>query len=496
MLENKHKVTLIVLISLIFVSGLALLSTTLPKKSIPYRGPQYFASLTCNGQYKDGSKPTVQALRQILLNHSEWLVAYPNKAAMDSKEALEDYRKANLCGADLTGLPEGILKGANLTRANLQLTNLQRANLYRAILEEAIIEGADFRGAFMDAVSLKGAYGLCVILEQDRGWITKLRCTTFQKANLIDADMRALLDGANLSQIFARGAKFGSLEAVKLDEAILLNADFSGSRLSQVNLSHTGLENANLSHAHLEKVDLTDARLTKANLQAAVLQGVKVDDAQFQPENIAEMMLIGTKGLSTIKFYDPTNLVKLRNLSKEFGLRNEQRALTAALRKFAIKSDTPYENFLQTYIFGGWITDYGAAPLRSVTGLFLLIPAFSLLYYGILLRDSLSSNIWRVWPVDSINREAEKPVRATEDLGEHGWRYFRLLWTAFYFSLLSAFHIGWRDLNVGSWITRLQLREYTIRATGWVRVTSGVQSLISVYLLALWLFTYFGTPFE
>ena len=34
------------------------------------------------------------------------------------------------------------------------------------------------------------------------------------------------------------------------------------------------------------------------------------------------------------------------------------------------------------------------------------------------------------------------------------------------------------------------------RATGWVRVVSGVQSLISIYLLALWALTQFGRPFE
>jgi hypothetical protein len=67
---------------------------------------------------------------------------------------------------------------------------------------------------------------------------------------------------------------------------------------------------------------------------------------------------------------------------------------------------------------------------------------------------------------------------------------------ALYFSLLSAAHIGWRDLNVGSWIARIQPREYMLRATGWVRVVSGIQSLLSVYLVALWVLTYFGRPFE
>jgi hypothetical protein len=75
-----------------------------------------------------------------------------------------------------------------------------------------------------------------------------------------------------------------------------------------------------------------------------------------------------------------------------------------------------------------------------------------------------------------------------------GWRF--ALRYALYFSLLSAFSIGWKDFNVGSWIARVQGREYALRATGWVRVVSGLQSLLSVYLLAIWALTYFGRPFQ
>ena len=77
--------------------------------------------------------------------------------------------------------------------------------------------------------------------------------------------------------------------------------------------------------------------------------------------------------------------------------------------------------------------------------------------------------------------------------GKNWWRSFGY---AAYFSLLSAFHIGWRDLNVGTWISRMQPREYALRATGWVRFVSGLQSLMSVYLLAIWALTYFGRPFQ
>ena len=38
------------------------------------------------------------------------------------------------------------------------------------------------------------------------------------------------------------------------------------------------------------------------------------------------------------------------------------------------------------------------------------------------------------------------------------------------FSLLSAFHIGFREFSVGTWLARLQASQYTLEAIGWVRV--------------------------
>jgi len=42
----------------------------------------------------------------------------------------------------------------------------------------------------------------------------------------------------------------------------------------------------------------------------------------------------------------------------------------------------------------------------------------------------------------------------------------------------------------------MQLRKYSLHATGWTRFASGLQSLISVYLVALAILTYVGNPFE
>jgi hypothetical protein len=74
-------------------------------------------------------------------------------------------------------------------------------------------------------------------------------------------------------------------------------------------------------------------------------------------------------------------------------------------------------------------------------------------------------------------------------------REWRVLRAAMFFSLMSACNIGFRDVDFGRWLRLLTKREYDLRAVGWARTVSGFQSLLSVYLIALWVLTYFGRPF-
>jgi hypothetical protein len=114
-----------------------------------------------------------------------------------------------------------------------------------------------------------------------------------------------------------------------------------------------------------------------------------------------------------------------------------------------------------------------------------------LVYLIAIIRPMQRAGVWRVWEKDRVQDEAgeDKPLRLTSN-------NCRASFSALYFSILSAFFIGWRELNIGNWISRSAPQEYTLRGTGWVRPISGLQSLLSVYLLALSVLTYFGRPFE
>lgn len=472
MLTRNHKIILGVLASLVLVQAIALVSHLWPK----LRNDLTFWRPTCDdqhdAQYKAGTKPSESDIKQILETHSHWLQVYSTKELRGTTEALQDSRRANLCGANLTALPAGLFQGTDLTGANLSLANFSRVNLSNTILDEVDFNGANFAGAIMDFVKLRGVMTFC-----PERRIGEPYCTNLQGASLKGAMIEGWLWGI--------GLRNANLEFANLRHVSLVDVDLSSANLQPVEIRHSSLIDVNFTATDLRNVNLEGSTLTRVNFFRA----------KFEPGNVNDSMIISSEGLSTIEFHDPRNLVKLRNLSREFGLRNEQKALTAALRKFALDKDTPYEQFL-AYIFGGWITDYGAKPIQSIVWLIRLIPMFAVFYYLLLLRNSHSSNIWKVWPTESVNGIAQRPFRITEGLGEHSGQYFLLLSWSFYFSLLSAFHIGWRDINLGSWISRLQFDDYVLRATGWIRLISGVQSLISVYLLAFWLLTYFGNPFE
>jgi hypothetical protein len=124
-------------------------------------------------------------------------------------------------------------------------------------------------------------------------------------------------------------------------------------------------------------------------------------------------------------------------------------------------------------------------PLKLLgLGLFLFTP-----FYLLAMRSrNRETGLWLVLPPDRILDQGSKvrPFKLTvrtpfRPLPPGRWarlkamlfRVLRRVRLAFYFSLLSAFNLGWRELNVGNWISRLQKHEYTLRATGWIRTVAG-----------------------
>jgi uncharacterized protein YjbI with pentapeptide repeats len=456
-----------------------------------------FKPQLCESTYKEGSQPTPQELANILERHAEWLSVHAGP--LGTQEAQRDHRKANLCGADLRNMQ---LQGVDLRGANLQQAKLPR-NLVGIKLESAELWGANLSRSILDNARLIGAGTAFANFCGATMRSAELQPTTetfLVRATMYDTKFFGTLQGVDLC-----GA---NLSTINLKGKNILSSFFDGAMLSEIDLSE----------ATLNTVDLSKARLSGVNLRGATLTNVYLTEAFFdlKDKDVEGLQVIGAKGLSSVTFLSPTAMVTLRKFLKDSGLRSEEKTATSALRKFALKTEPVYAQHIAKYVLGGWITDYGADPWWSLSILFIGILPFALVYIAVLKIYEQCGNagnrpgIWAIWPADRIDKtEGGESVRVTSTFFFPKWqacsfgkwwkgslRWDCLFLAGLYFSILSAFHIGWRELTVGSWITRFQPREYTLRATGFVRFFSGLQSLLSVYLLALWALTYFGRPFE
>jgi uncharacterized protein YjbI with pentapeptide repeats len=456
----------------------------------------------CEGPYA-GRTLSLHEREIVLQNHQAWV---------GSKGAPDDTRKANLCQAELrwADLRSAILSDANLQEARLIQANLQEALLIRTNLQEAHLGSADLQRA-------------------------NLRYANLRSANLVGANLQeAILGSADLQRAF--------LGYVDLRSAILVEANLQEARLGNANLQRANLHLALIQKADLHRANLQEARFIQANLGGANLQWADLGGAVFEPSSLPDIRLLANAfNLEKMTFSDsPAALIELREAFKKEGMRTQERRITYAIehtRRLQAWDQWGSRDDLLLYLKEdkrSWIeklvgkgdrrrwpemvagkieslfkyvlfelpADYGMAPGRALQGLLGFIPCFALFYWIALHHASSRSGLWMIVPADRLTRGRghERVVRIqphpTKTWRERLTAEFRLFRTSFYFSLLSAFHLGWRELNVGTWIARMQPREYVLRATGWVRFVAGLQSLLSVYLLALWVLTYFGRPFE
>jgi hypothetical protein len=373
----------------------------------------------------------------------------------------------------------------------------------RANLDHANLSGADLTQAFLPDADLTDA-------------------------DLTDANLtRAALGGANLT-----GA---NLSGANLTAASLIDTNLTRAGLGLANLSGANLFVANLTGANLSRANLTGANLWVANLTDAALGGANLDRAIFEPKSLPHLGAVSrAQNLELLTYLDePAALVQLRKQFEDGGLREQERKITYALKRREAElswargtsrglpgeqgtrailwsSDSILANlasFTLNKVFFEWTCQYGMSPGRPLI-LGLVLWFLCSLLYLVCIHAPGEARLYRVYGQSirddpSARRRVERisPLSTTHLPGPRWlFQFFRreclLLRTSMFFSLMSAFNIGFRDINFGRWLRLLTRQEFDIKAVGWARVIAGWQSLISVYLIALWVLTFFGRPFD
>ena len=431
----------------------------------------------------------------------EWLTTIEE----DKKPDYKDPRRANLCGARLSKiyLVKVDLSWADLRSADLSNSNLSDANLHKAWLDQADLSlanlnRADLSQSFLYDASLRGASLARASLYQ-----AKLHAVNLRFANLSHAD----LSHAELYQ--------AQLNSASLDGANLTRAD-----LNQADLRKASLEYADLTLANLQGADLREADLSNTILKDALLHYAKMYRTRYFPKygalpDIVNLRL--SEGFESMRYYHPIlgapTLVELRAAYRNIGMRDMERMLTYMIKSAEQRANWDKGGWLRlesslNKLFFDWPSAYGMAAQRPLKILLLNCLIFAFVYWLGLrwpwFRTRIGVN-WAARLPRKRHKQADDKIPMCYQLihlrpykrWQQGlWEEFRLIRVAFHLSLISAFHLGWREFNIGVWIGYLQSRSYRLQVrSGWMRSLSGLQSLLGLYLLALWAMTQFGRPF-
>ncbi len=435
----------------------------------------------CNSEYK-GQVLDQARLSSILASHARLPLNLGGATLSHANLKNLQLNSINLCRTDISfsELQNSNLSYANLGHAFLQASNLSNGNLEHADLEQANLSNSQLHNASLKYANLKNA-------------------------NLGGAD----LEGADLS-------------VANLEGANLTNAKLNGADLRFANLKNTDLSNANLQDANLEGAFLISANLDQAILKNTNLMDVDLKDAIYQPKlnNLPDLIsFLSVKNLRYIYFQNVNNsraaLTELRNAYMILGMRAMEHYITSTIKYHEMISDWERGGWhsLESalgYVFFYVTCDYGADPIRPIKILLMSILFFSIPYRVALSKASKHAGIMSIWAPrrfyhwNKIKRVESLPFFFSKLLNNRfigreqcGFeKQCRLLSLAIFFSLLSTFSIGWKEINVGNWISHLQAREYTLKGKGWVRAVAGFQSLLCAYLIVLWILCYFGRPFE
>jgi hypothetical protein len=265
-------------------------------------------------------------------------------------------------------------------------------------------------------------------------------------------------------------------------------------------MNSADLRGANLRYADLSGAFLADVDFSGADLFFADLRG-----ALFEPKELPKVDHIAlVRGLESMRYiFNPTALTQLRKQFQDGGYHDAERAITYTLNRHHAFGGSVFE-YLFRWVAFDLTCQYGFSYGRPLRIVFWLWLAFAIVYTVFMHRPG-PSGIYLIGSHVARGRSNTQGLQIRPRT-IHGMksRRFSVLWlrregrvlrAALFFSLMSAFNLGFRDINFGRWLRMLTTREYDLKAVGWARTVSGFQSLLSVYMIALWVLTYFGRPF-
>lgn len=334
-------------------------------------------------------------------------------------------------------------------------------------------------------------------LEEHANWVKAGNCVPDSATGIADIGAPGFQYEPVDTSFSAQSFFMKDLSGLDLSNKVLRCARFIGSSLTNASLFGSDLRGAIFTQSTLK-----DAELGESDLRGTVFNFTELADVNFEPTENPQVHKISlARNLDKIKYSEsPQSIYKLKKAFSENGYVTQEKLIIAALNR-GMLPQSGFSNFASNVLqtTGFWIKkilfeytcEFGANALLPLIWIYVLFVVFSGVYL-LGLSSKSRSGIYVVFP-ERVSFQ-EKPSSINKKMSRVS--FYKRLELAMAFSLRSALRLGFQNFDFGRWVRMLQHREYDVIAVGWLRPLSAIQSLLSIYLIALAILSGFGKPFN
>lgn len=311
-----------------------------------------------------------------------------------------------------------------------------------------------------------------------------------------------------------------------LEKVEFTDCDMSEADLTAVIGSKIKFTSSKLSGSHFDAAKLKCSVFDRVDLKDATFFSTDMSGVMFAPDTLPNARsLARALNLSKIRApYNEVALFQLRGIFRESGDVEQAREITYAIEsgrqeRYERECSTGLDSTLainlgdRTHacamhairaVAFSFTCHFGLTPWRPI---FLLLGLW--LVCTLLLAVIVASSRKKVVTVvvtrsfGGKNRVREYDICTTRErivFSGHGvYQLFRdicrLICVSARLSLMNLFNLQFREVEVGKWLRMMSSRDYDLKPKGIARTVSGMESILSLYLIALWVLVYFGDPF-
>jgi hypothetical protein len=372
--------------------------------------------------------------------------------------------------------------------------------------------------------------------------------TTLSNCVIDDSFVGRDIEGMTFQNVSACKADFTGAHANRatFQNSDLTHAVFIGAQLEGAKISDgTSLQDARLGASSLDGATITDADMEGANLS-----GASVKNLYFAPRVLPDpvwMAEVLPDQLETMRSpHNPTALTRLEKQFTDFGLNERASEIVVAIREgqqseylsachaglpppdpadidptwttvsrnwlaaLGHKVGSCFKYYGQAIAFDG-TCKFGLRPWRPLGIVAILAAIWTVILAG-WLRAAQQPVVLKVFKtrlrvpqrpqvimvfknrkgddfpisIDTLLRKAYPPPK----------RAVACVRLAIALSVSSVFNLPFKEVEIGRWLRMVSARDYELRTRGAIRVFTGCLSLLSFYLIALFVLTIFNNPFS